>query len=120
MLPEITAAALPPTKEEIARASADAFRVYRLLGIIDAEAATLLEWLLVQDSALRFCPCECAFAEDVVGCMRRLRLSRLRYRPRARARRRQRHSGSRCERGPPGDDDGGDGDGPAGRPHHEP
>jgi hypothetical protein len=68
--------------------------------------------LLAWDSALRFCPCECAFAEDVVGCMRRLRLSRLRYRPRARARRRQRRGGSRSERSPPSDDDGGSSDPP--------
>jgi len=101
----------PPPTEEIARANV--FRVYRSLGVADEEAAALLEWLLAQDSALRFCSCECAFAEDVAGCMRRLRLSRLRCRPRARARRRQRHGGSRCERSPPSDDGGGSSDPPS-------
>src|SRR5262245_31773613 len=112
--PHLGQVCLPPTQEEIARASEDAFRIFWSLGIVDFEAAAYLEFLLARDSTLRFCPCECAFAEDVVGCMRRLRLSRLRCRPRARARRR-RHSSGRSERGPPPDDDGGgggDGDGP--------
>jgi hypothetical protein len=106
---------LPPTQEI---ASENVFLVARSLGIADMEAAALLDLLLMLDSLPLFCPC--AFASDRRACLRRLQLSRLRYRPRARARRRQRHSGSSCERGPPGDDDGGDGDGPAGRPHHEP
>jgi len=111
----------PPTQAEIARASEDAFRISWSLGTVDIEATAYLEFLLAWDSALRFCPCECAFAEDVVGCMRRLRLSRLRYRPRVRARRRQRRSARSCERGPP-DDGGGsdDGDGPGPRSPHNP
>jgi hypothetical protein len=48
--------------------------------------------------------CTCAIYQSGAGCMRR---------PRARARRsRRRHGGSRCERGPPGDD----GDGPPAPP----
>jgi hypothetical protein len=109
LLPEITATALPPTQEEIARASDDEFRIHWSWGTVDFEASAYLEFLLVRSSA---CP-ECALAEDVGGCMRRLsqlRVSRLRCRPRARARRRRRrHGGSRGERSPPSDD--GDGDG---------
>ena len=100
---------LPLTQEEIAWAVED-FRVYWSLPTGDIEAPAFLELLLASD-VLRFCACECAFAEDVTKCirdrMRQLRLNSLRRRPRARARRsRQRHGGRRCERGPPGSDDG--------------
>ena len=99
-------ARLPLTREEIAQA-VDGFRVYWTLRTGDVEASAFLEMLLASNS-LRFCACACAFADDVAGCMRELRLAPLRCRPRARARRRQRHGGSRCERSPPSDD--GDGD----------
>src|SRR5262249_37635568 len=105
----------PPTQAELARASEDAFRISWSLDTVDIEATAYLEFLLARDLVLRgFCRCECAFAEEVVGCVRRLRLSRLRHRPQARARRRQRCSAGGCERAPPGDD--GDGDDPPGRP----
>ena len=47
--------------------------------------------------------CDCALAVSGKSCMRRPRLRRGRAR-----RSRRRHGGRRCERGPPGDDDGGD------------
>ena len=88
---EITATALPPTREEIAQAFEPAFWV---------------EWLIALDSGPCFCLCE--FAVDRAACLRRLQLQPARCRPRARARRRRRHSGSRGERSLPGDDgDGG-------------
>jgi hypothetical protein len=101
---------LPPTQAEID----DVFHIDWALGTGNLDSSAYLEFLLVRSSA---CP-ECALAEDVVGCMRQLRmrqlrLNRLRCRPRVRARRsRHRHGGSR-ERSPPSDDGGGGGsDGP--------
>jgi hypothetical protein len=109
---EITATALPPTREEIARANV--FWVFRSLCIVDIEAAALLELLLELDSEPCFCPCE--FAADRAACLRTLWMFRLPRQPKTRARRRQRHRGGSCERGPPGDDGGSDdGDGPPGR-----
>jgi hypothetical protein len=107
-------ARLPLTREEIAQA-VDGFRVYWTLRTGDVEASAFLEMLLASNS-LRFCACACAFADDVAGCMRELRLAPLRYRPRPRPRARrsrQGHGGSRRERGPPGSDDDGGGDPPS-------
>lgn len=73
-------ARLPLTREEIAQA-VDGFRVYWTLRTGDVEASAFLEMLLASNS-LRFCAC--AFADDVAGCMRELRLAPLRYRPRPR------------------------------------
>lgn len=94
-------ARLPPTQEEID----DVFHIDWALGTGSLDSSAYLNFLLVRSS---LCP-ECALADDVAGCMRRLRLVRLRSRPRAaRARRsRQGHGGRRGGDG--GRDDGGGG-----------
>jgi len=102
---------LPPTQEI---ASENVFWVPRSLGIGDIDAAALLDLILKAD-ALLVCPC--ALTDNRRACLRQQWVSRrVRGRPRVRARRRQRHRGGSCERGPPEDDGGGDGDGPPSRP----
>ena len=60
----------------------------------------------------RFCPCDLESENNRAACLRSPWTFQLPRQPRARARQRQRRGGRSCERGPPGDDDGGDGDGP--------
>ena len=88
---------LPPRQEEIAAGAFENLFWVELL-------------LLGPDSMPRFCPC--MFAKGGSGCLRRLRMSRMRYRPR------QREGGARAVGGRDGsserDDGSGDDDGDGG------
>jgi hypothetical protein len=95
---------LPPTREDIAQAPTGLFFLCPFEGV------SWVELLVALDSMPSFCPCELVGENDRADCLRSLWMLRLPRQPRARARRRQRRGGRSCERGPPGDGDGGGGE----------